>query len=1329
MLTDILSRESKLPVIEASQGAAIEIDRVYVMPADTSMRVKKATIALRKRGKSKERFLPVDALFKSLADDYGETAVGVVLSGTGSDGVLGLTAMREAGGLAYAQDPAEAEYDGMPRAAIDAGVVDSALGVKKLAAELVRLGENVPAPAHPEKATADERAYSEILSLLQKSTGLDLTDYRKTTLRRRISRRMLLHDASDLTAYVAKLRENPAEIDALYNDVLVNVTQFFRDPQAIDALKREVFPAIVGRAQGPVRMWVPGCSKGQEAYTILMALTEYLDEAGSSAEVQMFASDVNERDVTFARAGIYPQGISGEVSPERLARFFEQVPEGFQIKRAIREMCVFATHDITRDPPFSKVDLVSLRNVLIYMERRLQQRVIQILHYAIEPGGFLLLGSSESVGTDSTLFGPVDKKNRIYRRLPGPARLLAGLAPSAGRTAYAGERPAARAEYNVFAEADRLVRGEYQLPGLLLSMNWEVLQFRGNVGPFLAPVEGPPDFRLTKLVSPGLASGVEAAVRAASEEGVPARRRGRMPRAENETVEVEIEAVPLTSPEGDSYFIVFFRSEPAATAGAVAGTRGRRTKEAPADEATLLRQELDQTRGQLETVLSERESANADLRTVNEKFQASNEELRTINEEFQTAQEELQSTNEELTTLNDELRVRNFELVQLADDLRNVIDGVQIPIIILDRDLCIRQFTPQASSIVSIMPSDVGRPITDLNLRVEFAELKRRVLEVLDSREPSETEVRDLDGRWLSMRIRPYVTTGGATDGVVVAFIDIDELKRSGEETHAAREHAEAIVETVRQPLITMTIDLVVIEANAAFYDSFNTNAEETIGRPLYELDDGYWDVPELRERLGRVAAGEEIADFEVDRPLGPLGRRITKVGARRIRESSEVPAILLTMEDATAAVRRQALTSALNDISLTLASSLEFDAVLHRVLAESSTALDADSAALLLKRDNGWVMTGAFGLPDEVLGRTLGSDDLPMPLDNIKTGEPVLLSDLDEDRRARMAKLGVDPQHRAALLVPIIFRDSIVGSMWFHFVRTEVVVTPAEDDFGRRLGTMLAFAIESAELYSEQRDIAQTLQAALVAAPKKIPGITFRYLYRSATKAASVGGDFFDLYELDGGRVAILIGDVSGKGVRAATLTALTRNTIRALAYENPSPAEIIRKANGVVFKATPSATFVTLLLCILDTSSGEITYCSAGHPPGLIRKADGGVVQFKSGSPLAGAFEGIDFEDGTATLRKGDVLVVYTDGITEARCGKDLFGEQRVVELLEAQDTVEPKTLPQVILDGVLEYAGGRLSDDVAIVAVALDAGHGQRKELRDVRARGNRSGRGLG
>jgi two-component system CheB/CheR fusion protein len=451
---------------------------------------------------------------------------------------------------------------------------------------------------------------------------------------------------------VRRLREQSGEVELLYRDILVNMTEFFRDAAALDALKLSVFPEILAAkgAHEPLRIWVPGCSKGQEAYSVLMTLVEFLDDKEARPDIQMFASDVNGQDVDFARAGVYPEGIAHEVSPERLARFFVQVPGGYRVDRAIRDMCVFAVHDVTADPPFSRLDLVSFRNVLIYMERPLQKRVLQILHYALAPGGFLLLGSSETTGPESTLFSVVDKKYRIYRRKPGPGKLVAALAPAPRGMGFAKEGAAAEraAAFDALAEADKIVRAGYQPAGILVAADLDVLQFRGQVGPFLDPVEGPPELKLPRLVAPGLSSAAEAAIREAAKTKAAATRRWTSPGGGGAGRGVEVEAVPVTSPGADTYFLVMFTER-----GEEDGRPDMRGKQREDHRSTdaedaadgQVRRELDETRQQLEAVVAERETANSELRATSERFQSSNEELRTINEEFQTAQEELQSTN------------------------------------------------------------------------------------------------------------------------------------------------------------------------------------------------------------------------------------------------------------------------------------------------------------------------------------------------------------------------------------------------------------------------------------------------------------------------------------------------------------------------------------------------------------------------------------------------------------------------------------------------------------------------------------------------------------
>ncbi|MBW6468505.1 MAG: SpoIIE family protein phosphatase [Coriobacteriia bacterium] len=1311
MLADILGRVSKMPVSEATDGMRVESDRVYVIPPDVSIRISGGAFILEKRPKPPTQVLPIDVLLRSLAEECENKAVGVVLSGTGSDGSLGLAAVKAAGGLTIAQEPSTAEYGGMPKAAIDAGAADAVLDPEHIAEELVRLGRHPglreSKPPDETAEAVDEVSFAKILALVRAATGLDLRSYRRTTLVRRISRRMLLEGVTTMKDYLDALQERPSEVEALYRDILVNVTEFFRDPDALDALKREVFPEVLkhkGSGES-IRIWVPGCAKGQEAYSILITLVELLEGESSHPEIQMFASDVNELDVDFARVGVYPHGIVNEVSAERLARFFVQVPGGYQIDRGIREKCVFAVHDITKDPPFSRLDIVSFRNVMIYMERPLQQRVLQIIHYALEPGGFLLLGASETTGTESAFFSVVDKKHRIYRRKTGPGKLLSALAPSAGALGFAQRGTVGQQEpvFDILGEAERVVRGRYSPAGILVTADLDVLHFRGHVGRYLDPAEGPPEFKLPRLIDPTLSLTVEAAIREAAKANAASKRRGTAVEPDGEGREIDVEAVPIASPTGDAYYLVLFEERPKQTPESRSPTKPGEERDVEEGETPLLRRQLGETREQLEAVVSERDAANAELRVAGEKYQSSNEELRTINEEFQTAQEELQSTNEELTTLNDELRNRNTELGRLADDLNNVIEGVEIPILILDADLRIRRFTPQTEAIVSIVPTDIGRPITDLSMKVDVPDFQDRVREVLRNGVPHETEVRNGDGRWFSVRIRPYKTGEGTVEGVVIAFIDIDELKKSTGVAEAAREHAEAVVDTVREPLLTLTADLHVREANDAFYRAFAVTAEETIGGLVYELGDGQWDFPQLRSLFEQVIPGDrEFTNLEVERSFPRVGNRIMMLSARRVREEHGRPSILFVIDDVTQLRQRERLSASLNSISVTIGSTLELDRVLEQILKESTEALGAESSAVLFKQDTSQVVRKVYGMSPEILGDVFEERELAAGITSLGLSEPALLDPAEAARFVSFSKLDIELDDGSVLVVPLLLREEPIGWILFHYRSSSLTLGDSETDFARRLGTLMSFTFENARLYATQREIAETLQSALLTVPPRIPGIDFGYLYRSATTSAAVGGDFYDLFELEENRVGIVLGDVSGKGVQAAKLTALVKNTVRALAYEDESPATVLGKTSAVILKVTPAEIFVTIMFGVLDTTSGRLAYCSAGHTTGIVKRSGGGAELLEVGSPIAGAFAGIEFRDGKTVIEEDDLLVLYTDGVTEARQDGELFGQDRLVDFVRNMEPLRPKEVPQTIFDEILRFTGGKLSDDVAIVSV---------------------------
>jgi len=1135
-LSEILSRDSKLPVAEVVDGVHIESDHVYVIPAKAALTVSGGFLHLGSLDARGPEGLPIDGFFASVVRECGEGSIGVILSGTGTDGTLGLAAIKRARGLTFVQDPETAQYDGMPKSALEACVVDAALSPEDLAEVLIRIGAN-DYVRQPEHAGADEASLTGIVDLMRTSTGLDLSGYRRSTLERRISRRMLLTGVGLMSDYLQVLGHDAAEVKALYRDVLVNVTEFFRDSDVLEAIKDRVFPEI----SRSLRVWVPGCSRGQEAYSIAILIAEFFDEP-VLGNAQVFATDVNAADIEVARVGVYPESIESEVSPERLARFFARVPGGYRVGQTIRDMCVFAVHDVVQDPPFSKIDLVSFRNVLIYMERPLQERVFQVLHYALKPGGFLILGTAEAAATDSALFTLVDKRSRIYSRTTGPSAL---------------------------------------------------------------PVVG-------------------------------SRRSGQ-------------EAHPTL-----------------------------------ADQAGVLE--------------------NASTSEL--------EDLRTVNEEFQTAQEELQSTNEELTTLNDELRARNAELVALTDDLTNVLEGAEIPMLILDSQLRIRRFTPQSDAVVSIVPADVGRPITDFRLKVAAPDLVGAVQHVLREGQPSQTEVQDDDGRWYSMRIRPFHTKAGESDGVVVAFFDVDTLKKlaqaarlSADAAQAVREHAEAVVETVRDALLTLGKDLCVRAANKAFYRMFATTAEQTIGFPLEELGDGQWNFPDLLSNLTRIVReGGELSGLEVDHDFERIGPKSMVLDASTVQEESRELAVLLAVHDVTELKREQGLNDALLKISLAVSSTLELTAVLPQVIRDSTRALRAQSGVILLQGAAQWTIAGAYGLARKRIdiAQPLDLASVAVSLAAVELRMPLLVPDVSADGRFA-AGVEAGWKARTVLVAPMSVGDAVVGSVGFHYHAGDHSLTDAELSFAKRLAALLALAFENARRHAIERKIAATLQQALLTTPRRIPGVDFGYLYRSATEAAAVGGDFYDLIELDADRAGFLIGDVSGKGIEAATLTALVKNTVRALAYDSDSPARVIATASDIIFKSTPVSTFVTMFFCILDLSSGHLTYCRAGHPYPILRHRGGQVELLEVGSAMAGAGTGADYVDGHAEMGTGDLLVLFTDGVTEARRDHVMLGEDRLVDFVREAGSIPTRDVPQVLFDRVLEFTGGSLSDDVAIIAIS--------------------------
>ncbi|HEX6275520.1 MAG TPA: CheR family methyltransferase [Polyangiaceae bacterium] len=686
----------------------------------------------------------------------------------------------------------------MPRNAINAGIVDCVLPIPELARELVRLSLHPYLVAHGGSASSSDAALvGRILSLVQASVGVDFTEYKGRTLERRLARRMAIRRTDAIQDYLALVQREPEEIRALYEDLLIHVTSFFRDREVFQRLEAEILPDILQKKapEAPIRIWVAGCATGEEVYSLGIALLELLN--GSSRSVQIFGSDVSGSTIEKARAGIYSDGALGDISDERRRRYFVKTDRGYRINKAVRDLCVFVQHDLARDPPFSKLDLVSCRNVLIYFNHALQKRIVPTFHYALNQSGYLLLGRTESISGFGKLFAVVDKASKIFKRTAAPSALRFPVRSDAGpeRIPSAEDVPGtARRTVSLAKHLDRVLLSRYAPPGVLINEKLEILQFRGQTGAFLQPAPGEPQSDVVKMARPGLLSPLRATIAEAKATMAPAGRSGVEIEQDGVTRTCNLVVFPFTGlpQSAESLFVVLFED---ATAKAVApgGPVEHRTSGTLEDARRIrtLEHELSATRDYLNSLIEEHGTTNDDLGSANEELVSGNEELQSMNEELETAKEELQSTNEELTTVNDELHSRNQEVTEVNSDLLNLLVTVDIPVIILDRERRIRRFTPKTRGILNLVPSDVGRPLDDIKLNIDALDLDRCVAAVIETMSMAESEVQDRQGRWYLMQIRPYKTTDNRIDGAILSFFDIDAMKRHVGEAQLARAEAE----------------------------------------------------------------------------------------------------------------------------------------------------------------------------------------------------------------------------------------------------------------------------------------------------------------------------------------------------------------------------------------------------------------------------------------------------------------------------------------------------------------------------------------------------------
>ena len=804
--TQILERLTRMPVREVEDGMPIEADHVYVIPPNCDLHVSNARLHIADREQPRISIATIDIFFRSLAASQTRNAIGVVLSGTGSDGTLGLTAIKGEGGITFAQSARTAKYESMPASAIAAGCVDFVLSPEEIAQELARIRQHpYVAGAHIETEVdrGTDANMAQIFRLLHRAMKVDFSEYKLPTIGRRIQRRMVLHKMDQLADYVELLRSDRNEVNALYRDLLINVTSFFRNPEAFDILKQKVYPAILqahASSASPIRVWVPGCSTGEEAYSLAISLVEFLGEERVEVPVQIFGTDLNETSIQRARTANYKESIEADLGPVRLRRFFHLHDGGFQISKVIRDMCIFSTQNIFSDSPFSRMDLVSCRNVMIYLSQALQKRVIPIFHYALNPTGFLLIGNTEGLlGAGSELFEMTDKKQKIYRKklVATPVTFGFNVGPpvpenGAAEVATPRSKPPdpLRPPTEIQREADRILLTHYAPPAVVVNDQMEILQTRGRTGPFLELAPGKASLNLLKMARPGLLFELQNAVDEARKSGVESKRTAVPVETGSGVQQATVRVIPFRTPIQDQHsFLVIFETDSPPGAQISSNPAAPPTDAQTADkdrQLSQLKQELSATKEYLQSIIETQEATNEELQSANEEIQSGNEELQSTNEELQTSKEELESANEELHTVNEEMHHRNELLTQLNNDQTNLLNSVNLAMVMVGADLSVRRFTPQATTMLGLMASDLGRPVPRLKLKIDATKLENLMLEVIREVQPRQAQVQDEEGKWLVLRLTPYRTLDNRIEGVVLTVLD----RNAFEELSGARPSA-----------------------------------------------------------------------------------------------------------------------------------------------------------------------------------------------------------------------------------------------------------------------------------------------------------------------------------------------------------------------------------------------------------------------------------------------------------------------------------------------------------------------------------------------------------
>ena len=935
ILTDLIRRYTRMQVFEVEDGMAVQPNCTYIIPPNRDMAFLNGSLHLLEPSAPRGQRLPIDFLFRSLAQDQHERAICIVLSGTGSDGTLGVRAIKETGGMVMAQSPDSTEFDGMPRSAIATGMVDYTLPPGEMAAQLIAYTVHAFGKLARHTFVAEpksESALKKIFILMRAQTSHDFSQYKLSTIHRRIERRMAVHQIAAIDGYVKYLQQTPAEVEALFRDLLIGVTNFFRDPEAFQALEEQVIPQLFADkpAGGVVRVWSTGCSTGEEAYSIAILLQERMEALKQSYTVQVFATDIDSRAIATARMGFYPVGIASDISPQRLARFFTQEPHGsgYRVHKSIRDMMVFSEQDVLKDPPFSKLDLLSCRNLLIYMDADLQKRLIPMFHYALNPSGRLFLGSSEGVGDFNDLFTPIDRKAKLYQRKAdfhgmrrsAPSRFLPRVAATASAPDAGSTKTALPGKLPLQEMMEQALLKEAAPPSALVNRQGDILYLYGRTGLYLELASGEPGVNnILKMAREGLRHELATALHkvARSQLSVHAqclrvKTNGHFSTVNLSVCPVAVGGVP--TPESFLYLVMLQETPvqalalPAAPAQASGDAGGGASAQAPEPESdatvriAALMHELLAKDEYLQTTHEELETSNEELKSSNEEMQSVNEELQSTNEELETSKEELQSVNEELATVNSELQTKVADLSQANNDMNNLLAGTGIATIFVDHSLRILRFTPAMTQIINLILSDIGRPVghTVTNL-VGYDRLVADARAVLDTLVPKEVDVQTTAGKWYMMRIVPYRTLNHVIEGAVLSFVDINEIVKTRDALFKTNEllRLAVVVRDARDAITVQDLDGRILAWNPGAVRMYGWTEAQALLMNVRER------IPALRydtaqAQVLRLGRGDTLAPYAAERLTqagATLPVQITATAL--INQAGEVYAIATTEREA----------------------------------------------------------------------------------------------------------------------------------------------------------------------------------------------------------------------------------------------------------------------------------------------------------------------------------------------------------------------------------------------------------------------------------------------